>query len=418
MTTQSMIAFLLFLSCFVVLTDSRLSSVEEKKSSKGKVKVFVLAGQSNMEGHGEVASKDDDGHLKNGTLLYQVKDPRTKDEFSVLWDESKNDWVTLSNVKVWFNEAGKDSQGVNGSTIPGINGKDYSSGDLTVGYGTLGPQNPSFFIGPELGFGFNVDRSDNEKVLIVKTAWGGKSLSHDFRPPSSAGSLDRFCLLPECNPFVVGHFYKVMVEDVRRIMKPGVVSQIFPDLAGFTPEISGFGWFQGWNDGCSVNDTAAYERNMVNIIKDLRREWNNPTLPISIAVSGFGGYQTNDFNRTPPDCWDGPNATKVNCSCGEQDHQCRRIDIILSQFAAANISRHPEIGCCVEAIETRGFYREPEYSPNQGQGYHFFHNAETHYLVGKAIALGMNRATSAQKNWQWKSTLVEDTRPRLETAKH
>ena len=172
---------ILIIPFLVDLVDSRLSSsssLDPKCPShkSGKLKVFVLAGQSNMEGHGEIASTDDNGNLKNGTLLYQVRDPRTRDEFQRLWNETSNDWVTLPNVKIWFNEAGRE-EGINGSTIPGINGQDYSSGDLTVGYGTGGrPQDsdkPSFF-GPELGFGFHLQTECNDKVLIIKNAWGGK----------------------------------------------------------------------------------------------------------------------------------------------------------------------------------------------------------------------------------------------------
>jgi hypothetical protein len=39
-------------------------------------------------------------------------------------------------------------------------------------------------------------------------------------------------------------------------------------------------------------------------------------------------------------------------------------------------------------METRGCWRSPEFSPNPGEGYHFHHNAETYYLVGKAIEKG------------------------------
>ena len=180
-------------------------------------------------------------------------------------------------------------------------------------------------------------------------------------------------------------------------MRPGVIGKMFPDLAGLTTKISGFGWFQGWNDGCSLNDTAAYETNMVNLIQDLRKEWKDPELPFSIAISGFGGFTDDEAKRSPPDCWDGPNATKINCDCGDQDRGCRRIDIMLSQFAAANTTRHPELGCCVVASETRGFWREATYSPNKNQNYHLYHNAETHYLIGKAIAKGMAQAISEKK---------------------
>ena len=45
-------------------------------------------------------------------------------------------------------------------------------------------------IGPEFTFGLTMDRALDEPVLIIKTAWGGKSLYYDFRPPS-AGRLPR-----------------------------------------------------------------------------------------------------------------------------------------------------------------------------------------------------------------------------------
>jgi hypothetical protein len=187
-----------------------------------------------------------------------------------------------------------------------------------------------------------------------------------------------------------------MVDNVRKIMAPGVIGRIFPEWFGLTPELAGLGWFQGWNDGCSLNDTAAYETNMVHLIQDLRNEWNLPHLAVSIAASGFGGYTDDEKKRTPADCWDGVNATKVDCDCGEQDPGCRRIDVMLSQFAAADLTTHPELECCTVAVETRGFWRQAEFSPNQDQGYHFYHNAETHYLVGKAMAEGMMLALSKQ----------------------
>jgi hypothetical protein len=85
-------------------------------------------------------------------------------------------WRSLHDVKIWFNEAGYQ-MGVNGTRIPGVNGQDYSAGDLTVGYGEGGTKRGAFF-GPELGFGFHIDLpktfSDGDKVLLIKTAWGGK----------------------------------------------------------------------------------------------------------------------------------------------------------------------------------------------------------------------------------------------------
>ena len=66
-----------------------------------------------------------------------------------------------------------------------------------------------------------------------------------------------------------------------------------------------------------------------------------------------------------------------------------RLVLVTPQFAAANSSRHPELGGHVEAEETRGYWRQAQYSPNARQGYHYWHNAETYYYVGRAMAAGM-----------------------------
>jgi hypothetical protein len=151
------------------------------------------------------------------------------------------------------------------------------------------------------------------------------------------------------------------------------------------------GWFQGWNDGCDLNQTAAYEQNLVNLIKDMRTEFNIPTLPFSIAVSGFNGFNNAENTRHPtlPVPWiDATPAQKIGTDC-TIDHGCRRLDIVLSQLAVGNSTRHPELGGHVSVMETRAFWRDPQYSPNQSEGYHFWHNAETCFLVGLAMAQGM-----------------------------
>jgi hypothetical protein len=60
---------------------------------------------------------------------------------------------------------------------------------------------------------------------------------------------------------------------------------------------------QGWNDGCSLNQTAEYETNMVNLVKDLRTEWKNPSMAVSIAVSGFDGFDGEEARDRFFWCW-------------------------------------------------------------------------------------------------------------------
>ena len=122
-------------------------------------------------------------------------------------------------------------------------------------------------------------------------------------------------------------------------------------------------WVQGWNDGCGVTCTDEYEENMVNLITDLRKEWKNPNMAVSIPVSGFDGW-------------------------GQEN--VRRLGIINAQFGACNATRHPGMKNC-QAEETRSFWRSAEYSP-VNQGYHWWHNAESYWLIGKAMGTGMLKA--------------------------
>ncbi len=65
--------------------------------------------------------------------------------------------------------------GVNRGLEPGM-----ATGPLSTGYGAR----PSAF-GPEYAFGILMEKSLDQPILLIKTAWGGKSLHYDFRPPSA-----------------------------------------------------------------------------------------------------------------------------------------------------------------------------------------------------------------------------------------
>ena len=373
----------------------------KEEAASPPLKVFILMGQSNMVGMAEVATVNKtSGRPLNGTLAYQLTDPRTAAQFAPLWDTPQNNWTVLQNVAMWYNEVGslgKDGGMVNGSKIPGVDGVDACFGPLTVGYGAKCGANGRNNIGPELGFGFGMRQHlpAGEKFLIMKNAWGGKTLAGDFRPPSSAAAADPYCTGPACKRS--GHFWNVSVANVQKLLAKGAIGAMFPELAHMQPEIAGVGWWQGWNDGCDVNQTAAYEANMVNFIKDVRTTFSNPTLPVSIITAGFlstAMAAAEEASRTPKNPkpwvdWSVDDKLRANCA---GDRGCRREDIVLSQLAATDPSRHPELQGHAHTADTRGFWREAQYSPNRGQGYHYWHNAETYYLSGLAMAAGMVKA--------------------------
>ena len=345
-------------------------------AAAGPLKVFVLAGQSNMEGQAEVSKICTGvepgkcakaGAEMNGTLTYQLTDPRTAAEFAPCWDKATKNWTVLPDVKIWFNEKGKVP------AIPGcplgcpvdVDGGTF--GDMSIGFGVGGHTDMGDrpHIGPEYGFGFALHAAMNgEPVLIVKTAWGGKTLCGDYLPPSSVNAT---------NNKTVGFYYQQMLQYVDNVLAPANLTKLFPEFAGKPTQIVGFGWDQGWNDGCGVACTDEYEQNsasrshtlplaaclpaclsasdrvlrcccwtVVNLIGDLRKAWKNPKLAISIPVSGFDG-------------WDQKNA--------------RRLGVINAQFGACNATRHPGMAHCV-AEETRDYWRDFANSPvNQGYQY-------------------------------------------------
>lgn len=315
MREKTMLSKTSILAMHIALVLTSQSALLAAEGSKKPLKVFILAGQSNMEGAGAVKSGPNSRNDGQGTLEYLVKLPATAKRFKHTVDSSGK-WVVRDDVWIWY--LGR-------------------KGGLTVGFGSGKDR-----IGPEFQFGHYVGEHIDNQVLLIKTAWGGKSLQKDFRPPSSGGQ--------------VGPFYTEMIKHVKDVL--GNLKKIFPDYDGQGYEIVGFDWHQGWNDGCSAPAVAEYEKNMVNFIRDVRKDLGVKNLPFVIADSGFGGRNQ-----------------KVQ----------RRLGIVNAQAAAA---ANPEFKGTVACVKTRDFFRPAEISPSR-HGYHWNCNAETYFLIGDAMGKAM-----------------------------
>jgi alpha-galactosidase len=188
-------------------------------------------------------------------------------------------------------------------------------GKLTAGYGSRQqPDRTGEKIGPEFTFGITMDAAFEEPVLLIKTAWGGKSLHTDFRPPSAGpfvfqeGQLANFQKQGKDIDAIkaekvkeTGHYYRLMIEHVRHVL--GDIKRVCPaydQTQGF--ELSGFVWLQGWNDlvDSGVYPTRqkpggydAYSDAMAHFIRDVRRDLKAPQMPFVIGVLGVGGEHAN-----------------------------------------------------------------------------------------------------------------------------
>ncbi len=238
------------------VTAQQAGASNPRQEFKGPVKVFILAGQSNMEGHGGVKTLDRLGeHPTHGYLLKKIK----KDDGT---------FVVRDDVFVSYQKA-----------------EERIKRRLSVGMGAWGAD----WFGPELMFGIEMGDHFQEPVLLIKTCWGGHSLYGNFRPPSAGRAAYETGYKPE----EIGASYHKMVKEVRECLAN--LDTDFPQLKGLTTEICGFVWFQGWNDMCQPGDDIRqqvydeYCPNFVHLVQDLRDELKVPNLPVVVGELGVGG---------------------------------------------------------------------------------------------------------------------------------
>jgi alpha-galactosidase len=265
------------------------------------LKVFILAGQSNMEG------------------------PANINTFDFIGDDP----ATAPMLKKMRGADGKPTvcEGAWISYLTGANGINFElHGKLTAGYGSMWgqePTKPGVNIGPEFTFGLAMDASLDEPVLIIKAAWGGMSLNTNFRPPSAGpyelpkATKELWAQYPQGAHGVpaetdrakwfadqsaaTGVYYRLMMDHVKKVLAdPKRVCPAYEPKDGF--EVAGFVWLQGFND--LVDSTTypnrnqpggydEYSRLMACFIRDVRKELTAPAMPFVIGVIGVGGDQAN-----------------------------------------------------------------------------------------------------------------------------
>lgn len=222
------------------------SEAQSTASEERALKVFILAGQSNMVGSG-VVKADPNRNQGKGSLEYIVKHEASAEKYAHLVDKT-GAWKPRDDVWISYFE---------------------QCGPLNVGYGANANS-----IGPELGFGCVVGDHFDEPVLLIKVAWGGKAIGSEFRPPSAGGE--------------VGESYTALFAEVKRVLKD--LDTLFPKLKYDEVELVGFGWHQGWNDRVNQAFNDAYEENLSCFIRDARKELGKPHLPFVIAETGMSGH--------------------------------------------------------------------------------------------------------------------------------
>jgi Carbohydrate esterase, sialic acid-specific acetylesterase len=309
-------------------------ALEPAAAGERVARVFVLAGQSNMEGQAVVDFEGPDYNDGKGTIVDLLRHPDNAARLAWLRG-ADGTWLTLDNVHVRYV---RDQQPI-------------LVGPLGIGYSVFGG---THHFGPELAFGKIVGdyfAERDEPVLLVKTAWGGKSLFTDFRPPSAKAATDADGRkVPKPGPF-----YKRMIADVKEAL--AAVPEIVPGAT--RGELAGFVWWHGWNDGVDPKRAVpAYENNLAALLRDVRRDLDAPDLPVVI------GELTGPWVDAPAS-WE------------------------VLRGAQRRVAERKTFRDHARFVPTRDFVRAPADSPNPGHGHHEFGNAETYLLVGEALGRGM-----------------------------
>lgn len=231
------------------------------------LKVFIMAGQSNMQGKARVKTIERLNMTEDSKEMYN---DMTEDDGTPVTVEGVHVAYFTSNLRGNVEQVGPLNPGLREA-------RDFSPGDP---------------IGPEYTFGIYLQKHLNEPFLIIKIAWGGTGLLKHWRPPHA-----------DVGEGETGPSYSAMMTDIQKVLaEPGKYHPAYDKDAGY--EIAGFVWFQAWNDlvngfyrdDYEKNQTkegeylyAPYARLMASFIRDVRKDLGVPAMPFVIGVVGVNG---------------------------------------------------------------------------------------------------------------------------------
>ena len=260
--------------CRALALAAMTASLTGPALAEGPVKVFIMMGQSNMLGQGNVNGNTD------GTLQYAVN---SKGLYSYLSD-GNGGFASRTDVRQAHVQG---SGGASAATSLLVN--DFLSGDNRN------------LLGPEHGIGHFLGESIDQPVLLLKSCIGNRSLGWDLLPPGSPqqtfndnGTDYTYAgygesplrwetgTTPTPIGWQAGLQYDGDIARARNVLDN--LSTYYPGQTEF--EIAGFFWWQGDKDRYDNGHAEFYEQNLVRLIDQLRVEFNAPNAPFVSATLG------------------------------------------------------------------------------------------------------------------------------------
>lgn len=263
-------------------TSKQLPDPDGKPADMNKpVQVYILLGQSNMLGFGKTL-----GVGKKGTLEHAVKEKKL---YPFLIDDAGK-WTVrkdVRNVRVM-------GSGLGGARL--INNEWMTIKGKTIG--------------PEIGIGHNVGQATDAPVMILKSCIGNRALGWDLLPPGSKefeftdaegvtwvhpgykGTPERWKKgeEPKKIKWYAGMQYDGDIDRAKKVLSE--LDKHYPEAKKY--EVAGFFWWQGDRDSRSEALSSRYEKNLVHLIKTLRKDFDAPKAKFVCASLGQSKKGAND----------------------------------------------------------------------------------------------------------------------------
>lgn len=362
--------FLIPLFLVVCFGGCQLRNHDSASRANGKVKVFILSGQSNMTGRGTLSYN----HLSvekqpRSTLLGLATSPEHREKYAFLREgelRTEDGWRLRDDVFITTGEWPHVKKGEEG----------YDPGKK---HGPLGPYfggrgNRGF--GPEWAIGHHLGDYYEDPVLLVKVAFGNNGLARHFRPPSSGGET--------------GPRYPMILKAVEDALKhlPELIPN-YSDRPGY--ELVGFFWNQGLSD-LSYKSSGEYKVNLENLIKDLRKDLKTPQLKVSVAITGNWGWGKKNYREHLEEYATG---RKIPIEKFMKDRGDEFLDSLIAvRRAQESVAEIPAFRRNVNYAETRDFWRPGKEFGGHGTWQHWSANAESYWLIGDSMGKAMLRLLS------------------------
>ena len=362
------------------------TAVEEPDHSK-KLKVFIMMGQSNMIGYGQVHPV----HTQ-GTLLNEISNGNYP-HLITSFNGTHATWRERRDVRIVHRKYTSTEQGNTHLSVDWIDDS---------------------FVGLEVQFGNIVGHVFDNPILIIKVGVGGRSMGYDFLPPGSArytsggksypgygqcphvsngnamqatdddcgscrGNIGATCpvfwdSIETCKSSCgsgshAGQQYDNDAWNAKAILSD--IHSYYPDYQDQGFEIAGFVFWQGYNDQFNDGHPVRYKTNMKNYINALMNEYSEyeGTKKFVHATVAFGGNEPySDTNK------DGYKSAENIIYQAQKD------------VSGENILAFKDI---VKVVDARPFWRSGQESPVANKRHHYHQNANVYMDVGNALGWAM-----------------------------